>query len=46
MAKETIDLYSEMQNLNRAAIKHIAGIMKGSLHTNYSSFYIPFPTLP
>lgn len=31
VAKETIDLYSEMQNLNRAAIKHIAGIMKARM---------------
>ena len=28
MAKETLDLYLEMQNLNRAAIKYVAGIIK------------------
>ena len=28
VAKETLDLYLEMQNLNRAAIKYVAGIIK------------------
>lgn len=28
MAKETLDLYLEMQNLNQAAIKYVAGIIK------------------
>ena len=28
VAKETLDLYSEMQNLNRAAIKYAADIIK------------------
>ena len=28
VAKETLDLYLEMQNLNRAAIKYVVGIIK------------------
>ena len=32
MTKETLDLYSTMQNLNRAAIKHIAGTIKAGMN--------------
>lgn len=31
MVKETLGLYSTMQNLNRAAIKHIAGIIQAGM---------------
>ena len=31
VTKETLGLYSTMQNLNRAAIKHIAGIIKAGM---------------
>ena len=32
VTKETLGLYSAMQNLNRAAIKHIAGIIKAGMN--------------
>ena len=32
MAKETHDLYSEMQNLNRAAIKYAADVIKAGMN--------------